>query len=116
LALFWADHDTRIDEALTVAQKERETRKDIYTSDLLAWCLYKQGKLAEAQAAMTEAMRLGTRDSRLFYHAGMIAHALGDRRNAAKYLQQAARVDASFDILQSETARRTLAAMKSQTS
>ena len=29
-----------------------------------------KGKLAEAQSAIKEALRLGTRDAKLFYHAG----------------------------------------------
>ncbi|MDT7780332.1 MAG: hypothetical protein QOC99_2844 [Acidobacteriota bacterium] len=108
LAMFWADHDTRLDEALEVARHEREARQDIYSSDLLAWCLYKKGQFAEAKAAEDEALRLGTRDPRLLYHAGMIAHALGDRRGSAKYLQQALAINPSFDVLQADVARQTL--------
>ncbi|MDT5293512.1 MAG: hypothetical protein QOJ76_392 [Acidobacteriota bacterium] len=110
LAMFWADHDTRLDEALDVARRERAARTDIYTSDLLAWCLYKKGQYAEAKASADEALRLGTRDPLLLYHAGMIARALGDRRGGAKYLQQALAINPSFDVLQADVARRTLAA------
>ena len=110
LALFWADHDTRLDEALEAATRERAARRDIYTCDVLAWVLYKKGRHAEAKTAMDEALRLGTRDPRLLYHAGMIANALGDRRNGAKYLEQALAINPSFDVLQAEVARRTLAA------
>jgi tetratricopeptide (TPR) repeat protein len=110
LAMFWADHDTRLDDALEVARRERAARKDIYSSDLLAWCLYKKGQYADAKASMDEALRLGTRDPRLLYHAGMIAHALGDRRGGAKYLQQALSINPSFDVLQAVVARRTLGA------
>jgi tetratricopeptide (TPR) repeat protein len=110
LAMFWADHDTRLDEALDVARSERAARNDIYSSDLLAWCLYKKGQYAEAKAASDEALRLGTRDPRLLYHAGMIAHALGDRRRGAKYLQEALAVNPSFDVLQADVARKTLGA------
>ena len=42
LALFWVDHDMKFDEALAIMQRERVTRADIYTSDALAWCLYKK--------------------------------------------------------------------------
>jgi tetratricopeptide (TPR) repeat protein len=108
LALFLADHDMKLDEALTIARRERAQRSDIYTSDVLAWCLFKNGMLREARAAMNEALRLGTRDARLFYHAGMIADAVGDRVRARKYLQLALRTDPSFNILQSEAARRRL--------
>jgi tetratricopeptide (TPR) repeat protein len=108
LALFWADHDTRLDDALTVTERERRARSDIYTCDALAWCLYKNGKLAEAKTAITEALRLGTRDPRLHYHAGMIANALGDHGAATKYLKTALEINPDFDILQSDNARNTL--------
>ncbi|HVF44090.1 MAG TPA: tetratricopeptide repeat protein [Pyrinomonadaceae bacterium] len=109
LATFWADHDTRLDEALAVARGERAARGDIYTDDLLAWCLHKKGLHAEAKASMDEALRLGTRDPRLLFHAGLIAEALGDRAAAANYLRQALAVNPSFDVLQADAARRALA-------
>ncbi len=110
LALFWADHDMRLDDALAAAQRERALRGDVYTCDALAWCLYRKGQFAEAKTAMAEALRLGTRDPRLLYHAGMIANALGDRRGGAKYLQQALSINASFDVLQADVAKKTLSA------
>ena len=99
-----------LDEALALARKERERRKDIYTCDTLAWALYKNGQFAEAKKASDEALRLGTRDPRLLYHAGMIANDLGDRVRGAKYLQQALAMNPSFHVLQAEVARRTLGA------
>lgn len=112
LALFWADHDLRLDDALAAAQRERSARKDIYTCDVLAWCLYKKGQLDEAKTSMDEALRLGTRDARLLYHAGMIANARGERGAAAKYLKEALSIDPSFDVLQADVARRTVASIK----
>ncbi|MGI8565156.1 MAG: tetratricopeptide repeat protein [Pyrinomonadaceae bacterium] len=112
LALFYADHDIKLDEALEIARRERAARADIYTSDALAWCLYKKGQFAEAKTAMDEALRLGTNDPRLLYHAGMIANALGDRRNATKYLEGAVKINPSFDVLQADVARETLAKIK----
>jgi tetratricopeptide (TPR) repeat protein len=110
LVAYWTDHDKNLDEALALAQQERARRKDIYTCDTLAWALYKKGQFVEAKAAADEALRLGTRDPRLLYHAGMIAHALGDRAAAAKYLRQSLALNSSFDVLQADVARRTLAA------
>ena len=79
LVLFWADHDIKTDEAYARAKKEYETRRDVYGADALAWAALKAGKLDEAQTAIKDALRLGTEDARLFYHAGMIARAAGDR-------------------------------------
>lgn len=108
LVSYWTDHDKNLDEALALARKERERRQDIYTCDSLAWALYKTRQFAEAKKASDEALRLGTRDPRLLYHAGMIANALGDRAQGAKYLQQALAINPSFDVLQAAVARRTL--------
>jgi tetratricopeptide (TPR) repeat protein len=111
LALFWADHDMKLDEALEVMQRERVARADIYTSDALAWCLYKKGRITEARESLEQAMRLGTRDGRIFYHAGMIYDALGERRLATKYLKLALDTDPSFDVLQVDVAKRRLYAL-----
>lgn len=108
LALFWADHDMKLDEALAAARREREARSDIYTSDVLAWCLYKKGQYAEAKTAIDEALRLGTRDAAINYHAGMIYRARGERRAAAKHLQLALKINPSFDVVQAGIARQAL--------
>ncbi|HXG85266.1 MAG TPA: tetratricopeptide repeat protein, partial [Pyrinomonadaceae bacterium] len=108
LALFYADHDVKLDEALAIAQRERAARSDIYTSDVLAWCLYKKGDFAEAKKAIDEALRLGTRDARINYHAGMIEQALGNRPDAIKHLRLALEINPLFDILQADVARQTL--------
>ena len=112
LALFWADHDMRLDEALAAAERERSIRNDVYTCDVLAWCLYKKGRYDEAKSAMSEAMRLKTSDSRLFYHAGMIALATNDTQKGAEYLKQALDINPQFDILQADAAREKLNALK----
>ncbi|MEP6900117.1 MAG: tetratricopeptide repeat protein [Actinomycetota bacterium] len=114
LALFWADHDMRLDEALSIAENELATRKDIYASDILAWSLYKKGRFDEAKTAIDEALRLNTRDPRLLYHAGLIAAANGDNQKGAEYLKQALDINPFFDILQAEIAKKKLAEVKSK--
>ena len=84
-------------------------RRDIYGADTLAWTALKAGKLAEAQAAIKEALRLGTRDAKLFYHAGMIARAAGNKAAARNYLQRALTLNPQFDPFQALIAKRTLA-------
>jgi tetratricopeptide (TPR) repeat protein len=98
----------RLDEALAIAEKERAARKDIYASDVLAWTLYKKGRIPEAKKAMDEALRLGTRDPRLLYHAGLIAASGGENQKAANYLKQALEINPFFDVLQAEIAREKL--------
>lgn len=108
LALLWADHDIKLDEALEVARKEHGYRKDIYTADILAWCLYKKGNFQEAKTAITEAMRIKTKDARIYYHAGMIEKALGNKKEAARFLNMALQMSPAFDILQADVAKQNL--------
>ncbi|MEK6280472.1 MAG: tetratricopeptide repeat protein [Acidobacteriota bacterium] len=114
LVLFWADHDLKIEEAYARAKKEYETRRDIYGADALAWIALKAGKLDEAQTAIKAALRLGTEDARLFYHAGMIARARGDRTAAEEFLRRALKLNPHFDPLQSKIAAKALEETTSQ--
>ena len=108
LALFWADHDTKLDDALAIAKREYDARKDIHTADALAWSLYKKGFTNEAKTTITAAMKLKTKDARIFYHAGMIEKDLGNRKEAKRLLETALKLNPSFDLLQAETARKAL--------
>jgi tetratricopeptide (TPR) repeat protein len=112
LASFYLDHDTKLDAALALARRELDVRRDIYAQDLLAWALYKNGQPEAARAAMTEALRLGTRDARLFYHAGMIERALGDVGAATRYLRRALETNPHFHPLHADEARRVLGAIE----
>jgi tetratricopeptide (TPR) repeat protein len=108
LVYFWADHNQNLDEALALARRAREARADIHTCDALAWTLFKQGQFPEAKASIDEATRLGTRDARILYHAGLIYKELGERQKAAKYLKLALEMNPLFDLLQTDTAHRAL--------
>ncbi|MDQ3313988.1 MAG: tetratricopeptide repeat protein [Verrucomicrobiota bacterium] len=78
----------------------------------LAWTALKSGRVDEAQVAIKEALKLGTLDARLLYHAGMIARASGDKAAATAYLQRALVLNPSFDPMQSKIARETLRSLK----
>ena len=112
LALLWADQNVKLDEALAIAEREHATRKDIFTADIYAWCLYKKGNFQEAKNIITEAMRLKTKDARIFYHAGMIEKGLGNKKAAADYLLKALQTNPSFDVLQAENAKAALQELK----
>ena len=116
IALFWADHDIHLDEALKVAKATRESNADLLSSDTLAWCLYKKGEFAEAQKYINEAMRLKTKSALFYFHAGMIENALGNRQEAVKYLKLSLATNPSFDLLQTEIAQAALAKLESKKS
>lgn len=108
LALFYADHDRNLGQAIQLAEAELERRHDIYTYDTLAWVYYKNVRYADAWTAMKQALRLGTQDALLFFHAGMIAHGLGERAKARDYLRRALDTNPYFSLSGVKEARSTL--------
>ena len=108
LALFYSDHDLKPEEGYANALREYGVRRDIYGADALAWTALKAGRITEAQSAIKEALLLGTKDARLFYHAGMIAQAAGDKSGARDYLKRALALNPQFDPLQAPIARKAL--------
>jgi tetratricopeptide (TPR) repeat protein len=112
LALFWADRDIKLAEALAIAENEYAMRKDIYTADVLAWCLYKNEKLPEAKKKIDEAMRLKTKDARILFHAGMIEKGLGNDRESVRLISKALKQNPSFDLIQAGLAIKTLEELK----
>jgi tetratricopeptide (TPR) repeat protein len=114
LALFYADHDIKLGEALTLAQKEFEVRHDVYTWDALAWAFYKNGKYPEATEAIAHALRPGTRDAMLLFHAGMIAAGMRQSQLAKDRLQQALEINPQFHVIYADVARQQLKALSTQ--
>src|SRR5262249_18500497 len=75
-ALFLATSGEEPSQALRLARAELQTRKDVFTYDALAWSLAASGEWDEARVQSQCALAEGTRDARLFLHAGIImAHA-----------------------------------------
>jgi len=112
LAILWADHDLRLDDALAITRREYEMRKDIFTADALAWTLYKKGQLTDAKTAISAALNPKANDARIYYHAGMIEKDLGNRADAKKMLETALKINPMFDLIQAENARKTLSELK----
>jgi tetratricopeptide (TPR) repeat protein len=112
LALFYADHDIELPTALTLAEKELEVRHDVYTSDALAWAYLKNNSLPDARTNSERALRLGTQDAMMQYHAGMIYLALGDRAKTIAHLQRALAINPHFHVLFAPQAVKTLASLE----
>jgi tetratricopeptide (TPR) repeat protein len=108
LANFYADHNLHLDKALKLATTELQLRRDIYGFDAAAWAYYKNGHFSQAQEMIVQAMRLGTRDAKLYYHAGMIARANSHLADAKRLLTEALAINPHFDLLQARLAQTTL--------
>jgi tetratricopeptide (TPR) repeat protein len=72
LALFLAEHDRKLSDAVKIAEIVARARHDVFTDDALGWAYYKVGRVDEALKASHRALRLGTRDSRIVSHANQI--------------------------------------------
>ncbi|MEO7723080.1 MAG: tetratricopeptide repeat protein [Chthoniobacterales bacterium] len=88
-ALYLATRGTQPDLALRLSKAELETRQDIFTHDAVAWAAYRKGDLTTAQENSRAALSEGTKDARLFYHAGIIAAASGQTTESQTYLNEA---------------------------
>jgi tetratricopeptide (TPR) repeat protein len=108
LATFDAIHGDDPDGALAAAQAAYAQRPTIYAADTLAWAYYRTGDLANAQTHSEEALRLGTRDALLYFHAGMIAAAQADVRRAQEHLSTALAINPHFSPLWAPQAEATL--------
>jgi tetratricopeptide (TPR) repeat protein len=108
LAVFYADHDIKLADALEFARKELEVRHDIYTWDTLAWVLYKNGHIQEAADAIRKALLLNTKDSLVMFHAGMIYHSLGQDSESEHALSSALEANPHFHVFYADVARATI--------
>lgn len=105
VALYLADHDLNLDEALKIAKKDREINNDLLASDTYAWALFKTGNYQAARKQMKEAMRLNSKNALFYYHLGMIEEKLGNKSEAVKNLKLALETNPAFDLLQAEKAK-----------
>lgn len=108
LALFYANQGENLEAALAAAEAELASRPDVYGYDVLAWALFKNGRLDEAAAASEQARQFGTPEAQFYYHAGMIAAAQGNHAEAKQHLTQALELNPHFDFQQAQIAQKTL--------
>ena len=110
-ALFQADHPGSggsPEQVVAEARAAVAERPSIHAHDVLAWALYQAGDYDEARREIVQALRLGTGDALLYYHAGKIAEALGDEVEARRYLETALALNPAFSVLHAEDAYASL--------
>jgi tetratricopeptide (TPR) repeat protein len=110
LGLFLASKNRNAAEALRLIDEERLTRGGIFVDDAYAWALYRAGRFEEARRASEQALRLGTHDARLLYHAGAIDMAAGQPARGRQLITQALALNPGFDFTGTAEARQLLEA------
>lgn len=107
MALFLADHDRNIVEAMRLAEQHKLTH-NVFEADALAWVYYKNGENKKALKAINLALSRNTPDSAMHYHAGMIQLRAGDTVTARNHLQTALALNPKFSVLQAPLAAKAL--------
>jgi len=112
MALFLADHGDP-EKAIVQATGAYQLQSgSIRAADALSWALYKAGRFEEALTYSHQALRLGTKDALLLFHAGMINHGAGSDDAARALLGRAVEINAAFSVLYSAEAVTKLEALE----
>ncbi len=97
-AIFFADHDRHVNEAMDLILLDRNQRKDFNTADAFAWILFKNQQWNEAAAEIKALMQKQSNDLLSLYHATKIHQALGNIDAAKGHLQKVVDVNPRFSI------------------
>lgn len=111
LALYDADHHERPQLAYAIARGELRSRDDVFTEDTLAWAAAMDARWTEAERAANRALRYGTQNALLDYHAAVIAQHLGRRALAVRLYARALALNPSFHQTFADDARQRLASL-----
>ena len=111
LAIYYADHRLYPGAAYAIAKNELRSRDDIFTEDTLAWAAAMDGRWDEARTRSAAALRYGTQNSLLEYHAGVIAQHFGDRSAAKADFERALALNPSFHPVFAGDARAKLGSL-----
>lgn len=95
LALFDADHAPG-EAVVKKARAALATRPGTLGHDVLAWSLFRTGRMREAATESALALRLGSEDPQERFHAAAIAMATGRRQAAAEHLAMVLRTNPRF--------------------
>jgi tetratricopeptide (TPR) repeat protein len=108
IAVYESEHGLRLGDAVLIARRDLASRDDLYAEDTLAWALAMDGRFGEARPHAARAVAVGTRDSRVLFHAGWISFRLGDQAKARLLLQSALAVNPEFHPYYADWARAAL--------
>ena len=93
-------------EALRIAHLEFDNRHDVLTLDAYACALFANGQTAEARQQIQKALANGTGDAVIFYHAGIIEAAAGNKAESIHHFQHSLDLNPTSEV--AEAARRSI--------
>jgi tetratricopeptide (TPR) repeat protein len=113
LARFLAEHGRRVHDAIRLAEQTTRDRHDIFSEDALAWAYFQAGQLDQARAAAQQALRTGTRDREIRFHAAAIERATGHLAAAKRLASDALAGSPHFDLVAAPAAAALLHSLES---
>ncbi|MBM3925813.1 MAG: tetratricopeptide repeat protein [SAR202 cluster bacterium] len=108
MVLFDADLGNNPSSALDRATLEYQRRPSVHAADALAWAFFKNGRSQEALGYSREALKLGTKDALMLFHAGAISHSLGLEQEARTLLTEALDINPFFSLIHKSRAEEIL--------
>jgi tetratricopeptide (TPR) repeat protein len=107
LALFEADHGDPV-RGVRLARRAWTVAPSVRSADALGWALSRAGRVSAGARWMDRALRLGSLDPIVRFHAGITARAAGRRGEARRHLQTALAHGLAAHPWQADRARRAL--------
>jgi tetratricopeptide (TPR) repeat protein len=111
---FLATHDRAILDAVTLGERASGSRQNVPTMDALAWAYFRVGRMEDALKASKQALRTGTRERSILYHAAAIHRAAGDMASARVLIGQAVDGHPEFDPIEGPAARELAKALSTK--
>ena len=108
LAIFESTRNGDWGAAVEQARIAYEASPTIFAADTLAWMLYENGEYEEAWDYIQEALRFGIQEAPFYYHAGMIAYALGNKEESENHLRTALSINPYFSPTDAPIAKELL--------
>lgn len=108
LLRFELDHGGASEAVLAKARASLAGRPDSGGHDMVAWALYRLGRIDDASAEIAAAAADGAADARLVFHAGAIALAGGEAVGGRAALERALALGPALDPIERAEAERLL--------
>ena len=107
-AVYFSDHNQRLQHAVELATQDLEVRGDIHTHDVLAWSLHQAGQHQAALQHARQAMATQTKNATILFHAGTIEIVNGNHEKGRDLFKEALRVNPHFSKTAVAKIRETL--------
>ncbi len=103
--LFRLEHGIAPAETRALLEREIQGRRDVYGWEQLALARLATGDVTGAESAMREALRLGTTDALLWWHASLVAERAGNAKEALELATRALDLNPRFHHLEAKRAQ-----------